>query len=89
MEKSQRGRGKGVIILFRVFLFSHWYFYGTKSGKVTTLHEIFPGVGSGMFTLETNRHDMDVPYLVGKVIIAIHFSFTMMYPFIISNLISI
>ena len=33
MEKFQRGRGKGVIILFRVFLFSNWYFYGTKSGK--------------------------------------------------------
>ena len=72
MEKSQRGRGKGVIILFRVFLFSNWYFYGTKSGKVT-LHEIFTGVGSGMFTLETNRPlDIDEPCLAGKVIIAIH-----------------
>ena len=73
MEKFQRGRGKGVIILFRVFRFSNWYFYGTKSGKVTTLREIFAGVGSGMFILETNRPlDMDEPCLAGKVIIAIH-----------------
>ena len=73
MEKPQRGRGKGVIILFRVFLFSNWYFYGTKSGKVTTLHEIFAGVGSGMLTLETNRPlDMDEPCFAGKVIIPIH-----------------
>ena len=73
MEKSQRGRGKGVIILFRVFLFYNWYFYGT------TLHEIFAGVGSGMFTLKTNRQlDMDEPCLAGKVIIAIHSRVTLM-----------
>ena len=55
------------------------YFYGTKSGKVTTLHEIFAGVGSGMFTLETNRPlDMDEPCLAGKVIIAIHSRVTLM-----------
>ena len=42
-------------MLFRIFLFSKWYFYGTKSGKVTTLHEIFAGVGSGMFILETDH----------------------------------
>ena len=80
MEKSQRGRGKWVIILFRVFLFSNWYFYGTKSGKVTTVHEIFAGVGSGMLTLKANRPlDMDEPCLAGKVIIAIHSRVTLMY----------
>ena len=79
VEKSQRGKGKGVIILFRVFLFSNLYFYGTKSGKVTTLHEIFAGVGSGMFTLETNRPlDIDEPCLAGKVTIAIHSRVTLM-----------
>ena len=31
-----------------------------NQGNLTTLHEIFAGVGSGMFTLETNRPlDMD------------------------------
>ena len=79
MEKSQRGRGKGVIILFRVFLFSNWYFYITKSAKVTTLHEIFPGVGSGIFTLETNRPlEINEAFLAGKVIIAIHSRVTLM-----------
>ena len=66
MEKSQRGRG--------LLYFSGFFFFptGIKSGKVTTLHEIFAGVGSGMFTLETNRSlDMDEPCLAGKVIIAI------------------
>ena len=83
---GKTSEGKGVIILFRVFLFSNWYFYGTKSGKVTTLHEIFAGVGSGMFTLETNRPlDMDESCLAGKVIIAIHSR----VPFIISKLLSI
>ena len=41
----------------------------------TTFHEIFAGVGSGMFTLETNRPlNMDEPCLAGKVIITIHSS---------------
>ena len=75
MEKPQRGRRlsfQGFSFLQQVFL---WY----KSGKVTTLHEIFAGVGSGMFTLETNRPlDMDEPCLAGKVIIAIHSRATLM-----------
>ena len=66
-EKISEGKGalpyqevRGVIILFRVFLFSNWYFWGAKSGKVTILHEILAGAGSGMFTLDTNRPlDMD------------------------------
>ena len=72
MEKSQRGRGKG-LSYFSGFFFSPTGIFMVKSGKVTTLHEIFTGVGSGMFTLETNRPlDMDEPCLAGKVIIAIH-----------------
>ena len=79
MENLRGEGGRGVIILFRVFLFSNWYFYGTKSGKVTTLHEIFAGVGSGMLTHETNRPlDMDEPCFAGKVIIAIHSRVTLM-----------
>ena len=77
MEKSQRGyyTFQG----FSFFQLVFWYFYGTKSGKVTTLHEIFAGVGSGMFTLETNRPlDMDEPCLAGKVITAIQSRVTLL-----------
>ena len=77
LEKSQTGRG----LLYSVsgVFFPNWYVYGTKSGKVATLHEIFAGVGSGMFTLETNRSlDMDEPCLAGKVIIASQSRVTLM-----------
>ena len=45
----------------------------------TTFHEIFAGVGSGMFTRETNRPlDIDEPCLAGKGIITIHSRVTLM-----------
>ena len=74
MEKSQRGRG---LSYFSGFFFSPTSIFMVQNqGK---LHEIFAGVGFGMFTLETNRPlDMDEPCLAGKVIIAIHSRVTLM-----------
>ena len=77
MEKSQRGRGKGEGG-YHTFLQLVFLRYKIRE-RHTTFHEIFAGVGSGMFTLETNRPlDMDGPCLAGKVIITIHSRVTLM-----------
>ena len=77
MEKL---RGEGGYHTFQGFSFLQLVFLRYKiRERHTTFHEIFAGVGSGMFTLETNRPlDMDEPCLAGKVIITIHSRVTLM-----------